>query len=373
MVARGVGRGGEEGETRAATPKPVPWSSEERGRGRGARATGYTAAMPPSKPRPCRVIALINQKGGVGKTTTTVNLAAAIALTGRRVLVVDMDPQAHASLHLGVETASPTPEQRASGEWEGQPTVYDLLVDPAVDPAAAVREVRPGLWVLPAETDLAAAETELAGEADRLGRLRSALAALQETDLAFDFVLIDCPPSLGVLTLNALAAAREVFIPMQAHFLALQGVGKLLETVSLVARGVNPRVFVTGVILCMHDAGTTHTREVVADLDAFFESARTQEVPWKAARVYRPAVRRNIKLAECPSFGQTIFDYAPTCPGAQDYKALAETIVAEWDRLMSRRGEGSKRTGDQRGAGAEVAVRPVGGVASAQPATGATP
>ena len=106
--------------------------------------------MPPSKPRPCRVIALINQKGGVGKTTTTVNLAAAIALTGRRVLVGDMDPQAHASLHLGVETASPTPEQRASGEWEGQPTVYDLLVDPAVDPAAAVREVRPGLWVLPA-------------------------------------------------------------------------------------------------------------------------------------------------------------------------------------------------------------------------------
>src|SRR5437762_6418154 len=139
-----------------------------------------------------------------------------------------------------------------------------------------------------------------------------------------DAILIDCPPSLGLLTVNGLGAAREVFIPMQAHFLALQGVGKLLETVGLMAKSVNPRLRVTGVILCMHDANTTHTREVVADLEAFFAAAREradadEQVPWRTARVYRPAVRRNIKLAECPSFGQSIFDYAPGCPGAEDY------------------------------------------------------
>jgi chromosome partitioning protein len=305
--------------------------------------------------RPCRTIAMINQKGGVGKTTTTVNLAAGIAEQGRRVLVVDMDPQAHATLHLGVDQPA-----QADPAAAAPPTVYDLLVDPTLDPAAAIRTARTfegeggggALDVLPSETDLAAAESELAQEENRLSRLRTALSALQKTDRAYDFVLIDCPPSLGVLTLNALAAAREVFIPMQAHFLALQGVGKLLETVSAVARSVNPRIYVTGVILCMHETSTTHTKEVVADLDGFFQAAREQDVPWKAARVYRPAVRRNIKLAECPSFGQTIFDYAPACPGAQDYKALAESLVSEWDRLRARKAEAAAE------AAAEVTVRP---------------
>jgi chromosome partitioning protein len=305
--------------------------------------------LPPPKPpqarSPARTIALINQKGGVGKTTTTVNLAAAISLgspeapgsggdrRGRRVLVVDLDPQAHATLHLGVETGADAP------------TVYDLLLDPAMDPAAALRPLGPNLAVLPAETDLAAIETELSGEEDRLRRLRAVLDRVQAGPAPFEFILIDCPPSLGLLTLNALAAAREIFIPMQAHFLALQGVGKLLETVSRVARSVNQRLHVTGVIVCMHDPSTTHSREVIADLDAFFEQARSREgegegdgpVPWRAARVYRPAIRRNIKLAECPSFGKTIFDYAPQCPGAADYRELAATIVGEWDRVLERR------------------------------------
>lgn len=259
----------------------------------------------------------MNQKGGVGKTTTTVNLAAAIAQAGHRTLVIDLDPQAHATLGLGLDGA------------EGR-SIYDLIHDPA-DAAAAAREVAPNLLALSSHTDLAATETELASAEDRLERIKRVIAAFAGR---VDFVLIDCPPSLGLLTLNALAAADEVLIPMQAHFLALQGVGKLLETVKLLASGtqaINPRLTVAGVVLCMHDAASTHTREVVADLDAFFEGTRGSDVPWRNAIVFRPAIRRNIKLAESPSFGKTIFDYAPQASGADDYRALAETFLV--DRL----------------------------------------
>lgn len=267
-----------------------------------------------------RVIALMNQKGGVGKTTTTVNLAAGIAEQGRKVLVIDLDPQAHATLHVGVET----------GE-DGLGTVYDLLLDPSIGLDACVRRVDERLSIVPAETDLAAAEAELAGAADRNRRLAMALEA---ADHDYEFVLIDCPPGLGVLTLNALAAAQEVVIPMQAHFLALQGVGKLLETVRLVRDQVNPELRVAGVVLCMHDTQTSHSKAVVDDLAQFFEGQRGTGLPWAHARVYRPAIRRNIKLAECPSFGQTIFQYAPWAPGAVDYRELAESVVAEWDRAV---------------------------------------
>ncbi len=302
--------------------------------------------MPDPAAKLVRTIALMNQKGGVGKTTTTVNLAAGMASLGRRVLVIDLDPQSHATLHLGV-----TP-----GREEGGPSMYDLLLDPALAHRHTPMQVRPNLWLIPAETDLAALETELADETDRRSRLRAVLDAVSaraESDDAMggglDVILLDCPPSLGLLTINGLCAAREVFIPMQAHFLALQGVGKLLETVGLIARSANPRLRVTGVILCMHDANTTHTREVVADLDAFFEAARIQSPPppWRSARVYRPPVRRNIKLAECPSFGQTIFDYAPACPGAADYLELAERIISEWDRFLARRAEGAATAPDE--------------------------
>lgn len=257
----------------------------------------------------------MNQKGGVGKTTTTVNLAAAIAQAGFRTLVIDLDPQAHATLGLGLDAA------------EGR-SIYDLLHDPA-DAAGSAREVAPNLLALPSHTDLAATETELAPAGDRLERLKRVIAAFAGR---VEFVLIDCPPSLGLLTLNALNAADEVLIPMQAHFLALQGVGKLLETVRLLATGpqaINPKLRVAGVVLCMHDAASTHTREVVADLDAFFDGARSNDVPWKDALVFRPAIRRNIKLAESPSFGKTIFDYAPQASGAEDYRALAEAFLAD--------------------------------------------
>jgi chromosome partitioning protein len=291
--------------------------------------TGSIAAAPtgptPSDIPFTRAVAFMNQKGGVGKTTTAVNLAAAVALLGKRALLVDLDPQAHSTLHLGIDLAV------------GQPTAYDVLVEPDATLAAAIVESRPNLWVLPSHTDLASAELDLASVASpaRFTRLRDAIERHAAAGAPFDYVFIDCPPSLGVLTLSGLAAAREVMVPMQAHFLALQGLGKLMETVAEVVKAVNPRLRVTGVIICQHDSTTTHSREVVADLDAFFEQSRGTDKPWRAARVYRPAVRRNIKMAECPSFGQTIFEYAPTCPGAADYRALAQIVVNEWDQFRA--------------------------------------
>lgn len=267
---------------------------------------------PAQRPNP-RIIALINQKGGVGKTTTTVNLGAALAQLGQSVLIVDLDPQAHATLYLGVD---PTSVARS---------VYDLMLDWDDDASQAVTKVRERLSLVASETDLAAAEAELVSEGDRHRRLSR---VLRELHGQFDFILIDCPPSLGMLTVNGLAAAREVIIPMQAHFLALQGVSKLLETVRLVKAKINPALSVAGVVVCMHDSQATHTQEVVADLVSFFDEARGQDVPWNKAQVFRPPIRRNIKLAESPSFGQSIFDYAPTAPGAQDYLALAESILA---------------------------------------------
>ncbi|MFO0830543.1 MAG: AAA family ATPase [Phycisphaerales bacterium] len=292
-----------------------------------ARAASAQGGAPvPSGPRPRRIIAFMNQKGGVGKTTTTVNLAAAFARAGRSTLVVDLDPQAHASLHLGVDP----------GELES--SVYNVLVDPGYDVLRAVRRARENLAVLPAVTDLAGAEHELSEVSDKQKRLENALLRLGD---AYEFVLIDCPPSLGLLTINGLTAAREVVIPMQAHFLALQGVGKLLETVSLVRQAINPHLRVTGVVLCMHDNSSTHSREVVADMEAFFTQARETDTPWRTARVLRPAIRRNIKLAECPSFGQTIFEYAPSATSAEDYNALAWGLLGEWDAMLAARNASS--------------------------------
>jgi chromosome partitioning protein len=258
-----------------------------------------------------RRIAVINQKGGVGKTTTTVNLAAALAAAGKRVCVLDLDPQAHASTHLGAEPDGKTP------------SLYDVLV--ANTPLATVRrEVAPNLVLCPSDINLAAAEVELAGIVGREVLLREALAADGEP---FDYLLLDCGPSLGVLTLNALAAADEVFIPLQPHFFALHGLSKLLETTALVARRINPGVKVSGIVICLYDAATRLAQEVVSDLQAFLDQSRKANVPWAAARVFDTKVRRNVKLAECPSHGKSIFAYAPKSPGAADYAALANEVL----------------------------------------------
>ena len=276
---------------------------------------------------PTRSIALLNQKGGVGKTTTTANLAAAIARAGRRVLLIDLDPQAHLTLHFGVEVSTP----------EGnRPTVYDLLLDDMIRIEDVAVEARPNLLLIPAHVDLAAAEMELATAPDRHHRLRRKLAQ-SAAAISSEFMFIDCPPSLGLLTLNALAAVKEVIVPMQAHFLALQGLSKLLETVRLVSNDVNPGLRVNGVALCMFEGNTKLATEVVADLNAFFETAKGQPVPWRNCRILRPVIRRNIKLAESPSFGQSIFEYDPACPGAVDYQAMADNLIREWDAFLARR------------------------------------
>jgi chromosome partitioning protein len=261
-----------------------------------------------------RVVSLMNQKGGVGKTTTAVNLAHALARTGTRTLLIDLDPQAHSTLHLGADPASL------------ESTVYDALLDPSSTPDSIIQS-RENLWLLPSEVDLAASELELAEAPQRYARLQQALHTLPARP---EIVLIDCPPSLGLLTLNALNASSEILIPMQAQFLALQGVSKLLETVTMLAGSSNPSLRVLGVTLCMHDRQTNLAKEVIADIEAFFEQSRSQAVPWNEAQVFRPAIRRHIKLAEAASFGQTIFEYAPDLAGARDYDALASTLVERW-------------------------------------------
>ena len=259
-----------------------------------------------------RSIAILNQKGGVGKTTTAVNVSAALAATGLRVCLIDLDPQAHATLHFGLE---PRPESCS---------VYDVLVGKA-RLAEARRQVAEHLWVVGSHLDLAAAELELVGVVGREVILRDKLEA---DDGEFDYLLVDCPPSLGVLTLNALAAVEEVFIPLQPHFLALHGLSKLLETIDLVARRLNNRLKLSGVILCLYDGGTRLAAEVSQDVDEFFRRARGQQTPWAQTVTFQTRIRRNVRLAEAPSFGQSIFQYAPGSNGAEDYRQLAHEILS---------------------------------------------
>jgi len=209
-----------------------------------------------------RIISMLNQKGGVGKTTTTVNVAAALADMGNKVLVVDLDPQTHLGLHFGIDDSAVS--------------VYDLLMDPAVTVTDALVKARDGIDLVTSEVDLAAAESELASLTDRQDLLSKKIQAVAH---AYDFILIDCPPSLGLLTINALAASKELIVPMQSHFLALQGVSRLFETVSMLVGSLNPELRVTGVVLCMHEGHTNLAREVVSDLKGFFESSRGMNVP----------------------------------------------------------------------------------------------
>jgi chromosome partitioning protein len=258
-----------------------------------------------------RIIAFMNQKGGVGKTTTSVNLAAALAEQGQKVCMVDMDPQAHLTINYGVDPASDVA------------SLYDILVE-GHGFLATLRQVGKNLALIPGSIDLAAAEVELVSVPGREVLLKNRVEAAKTE---FDFMILDCPPSLGLLTVNALAVAAEVIIPMQPHFLALQGVGKLLETVALVSRRMNPALKVSGIVLTMFDSQTKLSNEVVNDLKGFIEEAAGKNLPWSGTRIFASRIRRNIKLAESPSFGQTILQYDSASNGAADYRALAREVM----------------------------------------------
>lgn len=262
-----------------------------------------------------RIIALMNQKGGVGKTTTTVNLGAALAELGKQVCLVDLDPQAHLTINYGLEPSTSLDTT----------SLYDVLVNESTF-SDAVHYVQDGkIALVPSSIDLAAAEQDLV---TLLGRETVLKKRIEATVHTFDFILLDCPPSLGLLTLNALSVADEVIIPMQPHFFALQGVAKLLETVQLVCKRINPKLKVSGIALTMFDSNTKLSNEVVAELHSFINAAQGKKLPWADTIIFKSKIRRNIKLAESPSFGQTILAYEPTSNGAFDYRALAREVLA---------------------------------------------
>jgi chromosome partitioning protein len=250
-------------------------------------------------------IAVINQKGGVGKTTTTVNLGAALAKSGFRVLLLDMDPQANLTVHV---------DKRPDLESH---TLTSLLVEDTPLQALVQPTTLPNLAVVPSDTSLAGVEQVLANRIGRETILREALEAFPAAK-DFDFVLFDCPPSLGVLSANALVAADWVVIPMQAEYLSLQGMAKLLEVIQLVQKRLNPALQIACVLPCMLDARTNLSTEVLREIDAHFGSL-----------LATTRIRNNVKLAEAPSFGRTIFEHAPDSNGARDYEAFAAEFLAK--------------------------------------------
>ena len=308
-----------------------------------------------------RSIAIINQKGGVGKTTTTANLAAALAARGKRVLMIDLDPQAHLTVNFGRE-----PSDETGG-------IYPVLTNSAPMRESMVPAAE-NLLLVPSHIDLAAAELELVSVVGREVILRDALDPVRDQ---FDFIFVDCPPSLGILTINALVAVDEVFIPLQPHFLALQGLGKLLDqTIRLVARRINPELHVTGVVFTMYEGGTRLAGEIFDDVRQFFQASRDTDCPWSQTRVFETVIRRNIKLAEAPSHALTIFDYAPRSNGAADYTRLAREVLGEMEAAETAHDETQDDADAVRGvprpAGAEespdrVVAEVAAGVEAAKP------
>jgi chromosome partitioning protein len=294
-----------------ASVTPIATTGETKSLGAVLGLTGrplptFSAPGPLTSHGPAYIIAMTNQKGGVGKTTTTINLGAALAEAGRKVLMVDMDPQGSLSIGLGVN-----PE-----DLVGKRTVYDMLMDSSAVPASDVvlQTSVAGLDILPANIQLSAAELRLAGEVAREYALDRAFESVRPL---YDYILIDCQPSLGLLTVNALTAADGVVIPMECEFFALRGVEMLRETITKVQERLNSRLTIDGVLPTMVDARTLHTRETIqAVLDAFGDS------------VFHTTISRTVKFPETTKAGVSIIEQAPNSSGAQNYRNLAWELVA---------------------------------------------
>lgn len=248
-----------------------------------------------------RVIAVANQKGGVGKTTTAVNLSGWLARLGRRVLLVDADPQGNSSSGLGIDKKGVNK------------TLYHALIEDEPLASARVSTVVEGLDIVPANIDLAGAEIELVAEIARETKLKRALAPIKDE---YDFVIIDCPPSLGLLTVNALVAAERVLVPIQCEYYALEGVSQLMNTINLVKNNLNPELSLEGVLLTMFDARTNLSIQVVDEVKRHFRG-----------KVFRSVVPRNVRLSEAPSYGLPIFLYDPKSRGAEVYEELAHEVI----------------------------------------------
>lgn len=245
------------------------------------------------------VLAVANQKGGVGKTTTAINLGASLGARGLGVLLVDVDPQANATAGLGLSA-------------EGRPSIYDVLLEEATLSEVIQETGQHNLWLAPSTADLAGAEVELVPAAAREYRLRRALESVRDS---YDLVIVDCPPSLGLLTINALAAAEEVIVPVQCEYLALEGLGQLMLTLELVRRNLNARLRLRGFLLTMYDARTNLARQVAAEVRSHFSSTFGAVIP------------RSVRVSEAPSHGLPLSVYDPSCRAGRAYEGLADEVL----------------------------------------------
>jgi chromosome partitioning protein len=265
-----------------------------------------------------RVLAISNQKGGVGKTTTAINLGTALAAIGEKVLILDLDPQGNASSGVGIaENARPQ-------------TSFDVLAGKVSIAKASLQTLVPNLSIVPANSDLVGLEAEMMSASNKPFKLRDAVAALigeqraRPAEVPYTYLLIDCPPSLSLLTLNALVAAHAVLVPVQCEFFALEGISQLKETIDQIKGTLNPELEIQGVVLTMHDARTSLSKEVATEVRAFF-----------GAKVYATMIPRNVRIAEAPSHGKPILLYDYECPGSQAYIRLATEIIEREQRLRA--------------------------------------
>jgi chromosome partitioning protein len=259
-----------------------------------------------------RILALANQKGGVGKTTTAINLGTALAAIGERVLVVDLDPQGNASTGLGVDRRS----RKAS--------TYDVMTGERQLEAVVQDTAVPNLWLAPSTLDLLGVELEIASAKDRVTRLKQAITTLNGGHNRFGYVLIDCPPSLNLLTINALTAADAVLVPLQCEFFALEGLSQLLTTVDQVRSALNPRLSIQGVVLTMYDPRNNLSGQVMADVREFMGD-----------KVYDTVIPRNVRVSEAPSYGKPALLYDLKCAGSQAYLKLASEVIQRERRLRA--------------------------------------